>query len=138
MSACWYVASFRKGGSCEPNELPLNPPVISPLLILMRFLQRDPRAPTTTQLCVDLIVHGNSSSYLLTYLCSRSYHISAYKNEKVSAVTPAIIRKTHIPTVFVSFQIFVSQPKRRFRFCMHNFLNITRVVLRASVVVVFR
>ena len=29
-SACecfWYVASFRKGGSSEPNELPLNPPL---------------------------------------------------------------------------------------------------------------
>ena len=24
---CWYVASFRKGGSSKPNELPLNPPL---------------------------------------------------------------------------------------------------------------
>ena len=27
MSVCWYVASFRKRGSSEPNELPLNPPL---------------------------------------------------------------------------------------------------------------
>ena len=27
VSVCWYVASFRKGGSSEPNKLPLNPPL---------------------------------------------------------------------------------------------------------------
>ena len=28
VSVCWYVASFRKGGSSKPNELPLNPPLL--------------------------------------------------------------------------------------------------------------
>ena len=33
VSACWYIASFRKGGSSKPNELPESAPGQVPIFL---------------------------------------------------------------------------------------------------------